>query len=196
MCGESATNFPRNFSPNFPALPTMSIDDLRDYVDGLIGTPYTWWRGGTTLADGAPFWASSAPAPAAGDVRAAGCNCAGFINLLCRLRGAPIAGLTEGWYFAGGTGAWAEALEPHLQPFDAGASYPAGTLLLRKYRDVEDQGHVAVLWSSGSVLKQRLAHSYIADGVAINETVEMSHNWAAGGYYEYVCAPEHWLGSA
>ncbi len=189
-------NFPVDFLTNFsfPTFPMVDkdIDDLTSYVDAMIGTPYVWWRGGSTLADGAPFWASNTAAPSPESVRAAGCNCAGFINLLCRKRGVLIAGVEDSWYFAGGTGAWAEYIRD-WEPFDATASYPAGTLLLRKYRDVEDQGHVAVLWSSGPVLKQRLAHCYIARGIAIDDTVEMSHSWDAGGYYEYVCLPKNWM---
>ena len=170
------------------------MNDLREYVDQLIGTPYTWWRDGmTTLGNTAPFWAVNEVAPHVSFVREAGCNCAGFINLLRRVRGKTLPGVAEGWYYAAGTAVWADALTEWLVPFDSEASYPEGTLLLRKYRDPKDQGHVAVLWSSGPVLEQRLAHSYIADGIAVNQTVAWSHSWIEGGYYEYVCLPENWI---
>jgi hypothetical protein len=170
------------------------MNDLREYVDEIIGTPYVWWRDGmTTLGNVAPFWASHGDVPSASEIVQNGCNCTGFINLLRRKRGMTLPGVVDGWFYGAGICAWTEALREVLMPFDADASYPEGTLLLRTYRDPEDQGHVAVLWSSGSVLAQKLAHSYIADGIAINKTVAWSHAWAEGGYYEYVCLPENWI---
>jgi hypothetical protein len=170
-------------------------DTIRTYVDELVGAPYVWWREGmSTLGDHQPFWAQDAPPPPAAHVRANGCNCAGFINLLCRLTGRALPGVAEGNPYAAGTYVWAEHLWPVLEPFDPSAEVAAGTLLLRRYRSPEDQGHVAVIWSSGPVIEQRLAHSYIADGVAINDTVAETHyGWADTGYYEYMCRPNHWL---
>jgi hypothetical protein len=171
------------------------MNDIRAFVDELIGTPYVWWReGATTLGESAPFWATNAPPPPTHLIREQGCNCAGFINLLCRLQTRTLPGVEDGEYYASGTPSWAYHLRNVLKPFDATASYPEGTLLLRTYRDPVDQGHVAVLWSSGPVLEQRLAHCYIADGIAINETVAWSHyGWDPSGYYEYVCLPDYWL---
>ena len=93
---------------------------------------------------------------------------------------------------AGGTYIWHSYLESigALEPFDPTKSYPKGTLLLRRYEDVDAQGHVALVYSdpaspTDTVLDQQLFHSYPDAGIAIDKHVKTSHDWHPAGYYEF-----------
>jgi len=162
------------------------------YIQDLIGAPYVWWQDGESMFNTlAPFYCSEEPVSAE-YVKQHGCNCAGLINIIATLSNSLIPGFAEKDYYAGGTYAWFEYLSKRglLQPLTM-KSYPAGTLLFRKYRNPEDQGHVAILYTSGPLLEQKLLHSYAAAGIKIDSTVAESHNWVPEGYYEY--ASENWL---
>lgn len=83
------------------------------------------------------------------------------------------------------------------KPFSVEEVYPRGTLLLRKYRDVKDQGHVAVvldgaLGPASPVLQSfsKKGYPHTEPGVNAEFTVKESHD---GGYYEYAVLPEQWL---
>jgi cell wall-associated NlpC family hydrolase len=156
-------------------------------IKSLIGTPYVWWIEGdsTTKAD-APFYCRKVPT--ADIIKTTGCNCAGLINLLAHKQGLPIPGMREGYWYAGGTYAWHHYLEDKgiLEPIDTKKEYPTGSLLLRKYRDPKDQGHLAVLFTGGLLLEQRLLHCHSKGGITIDDTVASSHSWLPEGYYEYI----------
>jgi hypothetical protein len=83
------------------------------------------------------------------------------------------------------------------EPFALSNTYPRGTLLLRKYRDVKDQGHVAVvldgaLGEESPVLQSFAKGGYpeTQPGVNADFTVKESHD---GGYYEHAVLPSQWL---
>lgn len=157
-------------------------------LNELVGkTHYTWWLTGSTLDRLEPFYCK--PPPDYATVRLLGCNCAGLINLICHVKGIPIAGLKEGLYYAGGTAVWFTYLMKagRLQPFDPEASYNKGTLLLRNYSSVEDQGHVAILYTSGPVLAQQLLHCTPDAGITIDSCVKTSNDWTTCSYYTHVC---------
>lgn len=154
---------------------------LLEYGKSLIGIPYRAWNPEVSCwGDQGPFWAFAGPVPPLDLVKKESMNCAGFINLLCRLQGAPIPGVAEQSYSAGGTGDWYLYLKDNLLPFDPNVVYPAGTLFLRRYRDEEDQGHLAVSLGDGTVL-----HSWTTQGVAIDTIFP--------DYYEFTCKPEDWI---
>jgi uncharacterized protein YycO len=69
-----------------------------------------------------------------------------------------------------------------LHPFKSWLIYPEGTLLLRKYRSEEDQGHLAIYMAANSIV-----HSWPETGSCF-ATIEPH-------YYEYVCLPEDWMTS-
>ena len=156
-------------------------------------TPYVWWKEGeTTATKPSPFYCRSTDAPNLDFVKAHGTNCAGLLNLLWHIKGNVVPGLKSGLWNAGGTTIWHSYLESigALEPFDAKKAYPKGTLILRRYEEVDAQGHVAVIYSdpkqpSDTVLDQELLHSYPDAGVAIDATVKMSHDWHPDGYYEF-----------
>jgi len=157
---------------------------MQAFIAAILGTRYVWWVDGdsTTKAD-APFYCKGAPSPEI--IKTAGCNCAGLINLLAHKAGFKIPGLTEGYWYAGGTYAWTIFLRDKgvLEPFDPTKVYAAGSLLLREYRDPKDQGHLAVLLD-----KQRLLHCYPEAGIVIEDTIAMDYyEFVAPRYFEFKC---------
>lgn len=160
---------------------------ISQYLSSLLGAPYTAWEQGMDVsAGGAPFFGSVGMAPPKKEeVLSCGTNCAGLMNLIR---------LAHGLTPLGGTPGWEKALEHAWKPIDRSASYPAYTLLFRKYRvDYEDEGHVAMLWTGGPVLEQKLFHSWRGGGVTLDASVASSDSWGPIGYYEFVCLPEDWL---
>lgn len=173
------------------------------YAARLVGTKYGLWTGGwSTCATEAPFWVNIKALPSPQKVKAQSCNCAGMINLMRHAAGLPIPGVEAGHKFAGGTWVWFHHLKKKgvLEPFDIHKKYPAGTLLLRNYKNVTDQGHVAVISKAAptGVLYSKLLHCHSANeggpGVVIDPAVGKSHFWHPKGYYTHACLPEDWLG--
>jgi cell wall-associated NlpC family hydrolase len=157
------------------------MEHLLQYGKTFLGIPYRAWNPEQScLGDHGPFWAFPGAVPHLQIVQKEQMNCAGFINLLCRKQGKPIPGVAEASYTAGGTGDWYLFLKEKLICYDPTVVYPAGTLLLRRYRNEEDQGHLAVSLGDGTVL-----HSWTTQGVAIDTTFP--------DYYEFSCRPEDWI---
>jgi hypothetical protein len=160
-----------------------------DLIGQLVGkTPYVWWHTDEPTAESdAPFYCHRIPSIEY--IQAAGCNCAGLVNLLQLSRGLPIPGMKTKYYYAGGTFAWHQYLNSigALECVDMQKEYPAGSLLLRRYRNTDDQGHLAVLYTSGKLSEQKLLHCYSKVGITIDDAVATSHAWDASGYYEFIC---------
>lgn len=161
-----------------------AVDTALAYGESLVGTPYGWWFGGP-LPGGEPMFTDSGPAPDAYDVGSV--NCSGLMNLLLRSIGSdPV----------GGTAAYYATYYDSSEWFDPYASYPAGTLLIRNYYDVYDQGHVAVVTGAGTLL-QSYASCYGCSypGVDDSLTVADTNAWASyGNYFDLAVRPENWLG--
>jgi hypothetical protein len=166
---------------------------LIEYINELVGTPYVWWNEGEYTSDKpTPFWINKDLVLSTKNVQESGCNCAGFINLLCHHVGSCIPGAVLELYYAGGTAVWFDYLScmgllskfhitiaHHLPPF---------TLLIRNYQSPEDQGHVAVVLPAS-----RLAHCYPDAGITIDNSIATSNSWLGGNYYTHYCLPQHWL---
>jgi len=162
------------------------VERALDYGRRVVGTRYGWWFGGPIPA-GAPMYAGNGPAPAPAFVRSHSVNCAGLMNLLLRSVGKNPPG-------AGGTGSYGEVYARVAHKFDhSRASYPAGTLIGRYYRNVQDQGHVAVVLPNGHVL-QSYANAYGGSQPGANARWTLAES-DAGGFYEYYVLPEDWLGN-
>jgi len=149
----------------------------------LNKTKYVFWQDGeSTLAKDAPFYCKSIPS--VDKIIESGCNCAGLINILQLSRGLDVPGVKDNKYYAGGTYEWAEYLKSInvLELFDINKEYPVGSLLIREYRNEDDQGHLAVVYNN-----QTLLHCYQSAGITIDDSIKTSHNWDANGYYEFVC---------
>ena len=143
------------------------------------------------------------------------CNCAGLLNLIRRKYNLSIPGFNRlSCKYPGGTYEWFHYLIEKLkrnnillqsQQFDKDKSYPKGTLLFRPYNDINDQGHVAIIFSSDkeNILDNNLLHYYPEDGIVrdgmikpgitIDDLIKSSHNWNRYGFYSYAFLPEIWL---
>ena len=180
-----------------------TITEVLEYGKSLIGVPYEWWVRGT-IPHVAPMFALDNPPPHRSEITT--CNCAGFVNLLLRFAGKKIPDhRTAGM---GGTIAYWMVYEERgvLEKFDIKSSktYPEGTLLLRQYRNSNDQGHVAVLINDIETQKQMVLHSITLLpykdnsqkdrsknlGINMKYTLEESHD---GEYYDAIVRPKNWI---
>ena len=160
----------------------LSFFKIRDrmrvltYAETLLGIPYRFWDPDVSCYDlEGPFWAGRKGEVPLKEIQNGHTNCTGFLNLLCLKFNLPIPGSEEKHYYSGGTGLWWAMFEEKgkLVPFEEGKVYPQGTLFLRKYRDVEDQGHVAIVYDDTHII-----HSWPEKGIVIEKPVT--------GYYEAV----------
>jgi hypothetical protein len=172
-----------------------------EYGIKLIGTPYDYWRGGENQKE-SPMFAQNGKVPHKLDVTSL--NCAGLCNLMLRSIGKelPYSSKTN---TIGGTEAYFEYYKEKSYEFSINNVYPMGTLLMRDYRDINDQGHVAVLLDDRGkqalVLQSHVEGEYLTStkpGVNAMYTLADSHmnftdEEGKGCYYERVVLPEDWL---
>lgn len=152
-------------------------------ADEYIGIAYSAWNPDVSCyGDHGPFWSYNGPAPSLDRVKQELLNCVGLINVLRRELGLAVPGAAEHKYYAGGTYEWYSYFDfqKKLEPYDSKKEYPRGTLLLRRFRNQEDDGHLAIIRN-----KKQVIHSIKVYGVR--------HDIIWQDYYEYVCLPEDWL---
>lgn len=160
---------------------------MEEYINTLTSTPYVWWKEGDKVGKGTPFWAENGQTPSAELIKKDGCNCAGFINLICRFLRKPIPGLNDiddpytEW--VGGSWYWFQYLKNknQLEQFNPNNVYPEGTIILRDYKSEDDQGHLALFLKGG-----RVAHCYPGKGIVIEDSILDSHYWVKEGYYSHI----------
>lgn len=175
---------------------------VEDYLNKILGTRYTWWRSGIVPARG-PAWGTNGDPPSPAEIKAEGCFCAGVANLARRAVGLPIPTLGNENYDGGVVAYFGSTnaappdfprigyFEKHgkQRPFDLEKARRPWTLIGRKYRNTNDQGHVAIVIPGGKVL-QSYDDANGRPGVNKNVTLEDSH---AGYYYEVMVYAEDWL---
>jgi len=162
------------------------INQALTYGLSLLHTKYLLWKDDDTNPDYI-FYVNGVPSNR--DIRIKGVNCAGFINLVRQSIGRtmiePAGEIGKMCY--GGTGYWYELLSSRnvLENYNKDKKYPRGTLLLRKYRNENDQGHVAIVFNGYPYV----LHSYCEDcnNCGVNIT-KIKPN-----YYEYAIKPDDWL---
>lgn len=138
---------------------------MLSYAKSFLGIPYRWWNPMVSCCENTgPFWACEGPEVPLEEVQKGHMCCAGLLNLVCRKFGLEIPGAKDLHIYAGGTGLWWDFFEEtdRLQPFDPSVSYPKATLLLRKYKSEEDQGHIAICMGEDLIL-----HSWPEKGVVL-----------------------------
>lgn len=156
------------------------------YASKLVGKPYGAWTLDLNMIDqDEPFFAFDTDAPDPDKVSSA--SCAGLVNLMRRCLHLNVPGTGP---YKGGTYQWFLTLisKGLLSSIDIDLSYPTGTLLLRNYKDVEDQGHVAVIYEAEETLKKsKIIHSCYK-GIRIDSYFDEYEN-----YFSHICLPENWL---
>jgi cell wall-associated NlpC family hydrolase len=185
-------------------------EDVLEYAETMIGVPYRWWNSGDSIESDDKFWASND-----GYISREYINendkcivCTGLINLMRRYRGLEIPGCDgfmgkTGLRFPGTTYTWFRYLNKKgfLESYSEYEEYPRGTLLIRNYKNVRDQGHVAVLIGNKQIIHACSDYNYddsVREGIVdvgstrIDE-LEDVQSWLDGNYFTHICRPENWL---
>ena len=160
----------------------------------MLGIPYRWYDG-TKYIDELDdpedqFYSVDGPAPDPHTLISANKSivCAGIINLIRRKLSLPIPQFGR---YPGGTAAWANYLEKHLEECNS-RYYPIGTLLIRKYANDTDQGHLAVVISYNHII-------HAAAEIPLEQRHKQKNHGSVRidtytpGYFTHSCKPEHWL---
>lgn len=182
------------------------------FAKKLVGIKYKWWTPQTNmLEDGAPQWSVNKKNKELNKID--GTNCAGFINLIRRHLKLTIPGTEiKNYKYPGGTYIWFKTLYKKglLEEFNPKKSYPAGTLLLRNFKNNYDQGHVAVIYKENkdNVFLSKIIHSfsdteynpkstYSLPGVTIEPLGRIFFFFKIDknnkGYMTHICYPKYWL---
>ena len=168
------------------------IEDGINFGLSLLGIPYDYWSGGINQVD-APMFAKNGPVPNRSDIVSA--NCAGLVNLVLRYIGKELPYNKDTGI--GGTNAYRTYYKDVSLDFNIDECYPRGSLLIRDYRDINDQGHVAILLEDRGkdslILQSHVEGIYFeskSPGVNNKYSLLESHNKCA---YEYVVLPKDWL---
>tara|TARA_B110001469_G_C9616185_1_gene306799 strand:- start:65 stop:580 length:516 start_codon:yes stop_codon:yes gene_type:complete len=163
-----------------------------EYGLKLIGIPYDYWIGGKNQ-EKAPMFAINGPSPDSKEITSL--NCAGLVNLLLRFRSKELPydennniGGTESYYYY---------YKDKALKFDINKKYPIGSLLIRKYRNINDQGHLAIILEDNGkdslLLQSHVEGEYFKSknpGVNSMYTLEQSHNL---DFFELVVLPIDWI---
>ena len=178
-----------------------NISKALDFGISLIGTPYGYWEGGE-CQKGAPMFAQNGVVPDKNDI--VSLNCAGLCNVILRSIGKELP-ISLTYNSMGGTEAYFEYYVDKSKDFSICEIYPKGTLLIRKFRDVDDQGHVAILLENKGKMSKVLQshvdgefHKSVLPGVNAIYTLEESQDAFTdengnGCCYEKIVLPEDWL---
>lgn len=202
------------------------VDEALQYAESLVGLPFRWYDPEVhTFCGDDVFWCENLAAPIADEIQKndKSIACTGLPNLLRRFRGLIIPGLGPKMrgkfadiYQAcpGGTGAWFAHLNQNkrLQKLDMKKSYPRGTLLIARFKDIgKDQGHLAIVYDDVDETKNITNQNVIHATPIIDYKERVNHKnhgavkiepfmignelwkWDKIGYYKYVCLPENWL---
>lgn len=191
------------------------VKDMLKYAKKLIGIKYVWWKGdGTDPKD--MFYFEIEENPSIEDLRKRGVNCSGFFTLLYRH---ACGGVPE--YRTkcalGGIGYWYYYFRKYkmLEKFDYTKDYPLGTVFFRRYRNVKDQGHVAVFYKKYKKDPKKILYGTIIHATSLSDPdghIDHSVDFPEGGlvslrqlgmsqfgdfypegYFEYVITPDKWL---
>lgn len=164
------------------------IKQILRYGRGLLGIKYEWWKGGELPKD-APMWTRDEKLDT--NLKIDSVNCSGLLNLMLRSINVPLPKSDFGGI--GGTMAYYDYFKSKnvTRVFDRTSTkvYPEGTLIGRRYKDVHDQGHVAVITLRENGVNGVL-QSIPDEGVTEKYTLKESDS---GEYYDYIVFPDDWL---
>jgi cell wall-associated NlpC family hydrolase len=168
-----------------------TVEIAIDYAKSLLGIPYRWHDDCYIDELDDKFFSVDKPAPNASELIKADKSivCTGLINLIRRKLALPIP---QYGHYPGGTVAWFKYLEKHLKKIDIAITYPAGTLLLRKYAGPSDQGHLAIVVSENSIIHAAAEIPYEQRHAQKNHG-SVQINTYNSGYFSHYCPPELWL---
>ena len=182
----------------------MSLNDLLYYLDDFVRlkVPYRWWKKDMPFYEDDMFYTLDGKPPSAQEIidNDKSVVCSGLINLARRYMGLTIPNIDG---VKGTTWTWFRYLIKK-EPINTQRTYPIGTLLLRDYSNMKDQGHVAIITSeSDNINNQMIVHAipfYSIDtelrdvGSVVYTRFIDSHYYEDGSeFYTHICLPEYWL---
>jgi hypothetical protein len=177
-----------------------NIEKALTYAKSLIGIPYRWYDESTELvAPNDKFYYAAESTLSRDEIITADKSivCAGLINLMRRKLSLSIPKYGA---YPGGTVAWYKYLKSNnrLQKLSSTDEdihdFPIGTLLLKKYQNEVEQGHLAVIIDSKLIIHAyaytdipyALRHKYKNHGCVGISACDLS-------YFTHSCLPENWL---
>lgn len=179
------------FAEAFRAEAASRFDAALEWIDPLVGKmPYGLWTGGP-VPSRSPAWAIDRPPPPRSYLARHRIFCAGVPNLMLRFVGKRVPTYGNPYYDGGMVAYWSY-FEGFHRPFNLHA-VRRGDLLLRRYRNVEDQGHVAMSLGDGAdalLLQSYWSHGEGLPGLNKLITASASH---AGYYYERIVRANNWI---
>lgn len=168
-----------------------------DYADSLRGIKYGEWKESMDTRF-APIYGLNGPPPERSVLEKQGIACSGLINLVRRYLGLTIPQYT---IYPGGTEAWYRYLKVNklLSVYHNSNEYQKGTLLLTRYKNEKDQGHMMIVINhEGNNIT--LLHSTEPVGVIMECSSlttgmdDTSNNMSNMNIeIEYTCKPYDWL---
>jgi hypothetical protein len=187
----AGTESEEEFAGTFGAEAASRFDAALEWIDALVGKmPYGLWTGGP-VPSRSPAWAINRPSPPRSYLARHRIFCAGVTNLMLRFVGKRVPTYGNPYYDGGMVAYWSY-FEGFHRPFNLHA-VRRGDLLLRRYRNVEDQGHVAVSLGDGAdalLLQSYWSHGDGLPGLNKLITASTSH---AGYYYERIVRVNNWI---
>ena len=199
---------------NLTTLQTKKINKALTFAISFIGIPYRWWKKGEAIHGNDKFWSANCSSITAEQIKKEDkcIVCTGLINLIRRHLGLSVPGIDGklgklSLKFPGTTWSWFRYLKKNnrLEELDFNKKYPLGTLLVADYKNIEEQGHVAIIISElgENINEQEILHSY--SNYYYNECANMKDVGITGiqkiddyKIFEWfkathVCLPENWI---
>ena len=170
-----------------------------DFIFKLIGTKYGWWNKDDMRYNEIPSFSLNKKIPTIKYIKNKKCNCVGVINLIRRINNLQIPGTENSNYkYPGGTYIWFNYLYKNkkLEKFNKNKIYPRGTLLLKKYKNYKNKGHVAVIYKS-SKINSKIIHSWVENSIPNknknNPGIIIEKLSIYDKYFTHICLPNKWL---
>jgi len=169
------------------------VKNAIDYGLSLCGIKYTFWNDHMTTED-YPIYGSDDSPPDIAELREKGIACSGLINLILRHLKLPIPKYKT---YPGGTEAWYRELKRknklHVFTWDTDKKYCKGTLLLTRYKHINDQGNMCIILNHTNeeieVLLSEHEGGVTVESLPLARIKQDEFNIA----YEFYCEPQDWL---
>lgn len=126
-------------------------------------------------------------------IRKEGINCVGVINLIKHEFKKPIP---PNKYVKGGTRAWFDYLNKNklIEEYDIKNKYPKYSLLIRDYKNPQDQGHVALVYENDNIIHAIPENNKIVKDKLVGPGVTVTKKDIFGPkYFTHIAIGTKWI---